>query len=684
MLDALIGQPDLDDISDLNNLFTTKLFEAASHCIPILLDSKPKSYPPYIINLINMRRELRRKKKKVILENRGVLNTEYNRYTVVLRSAIKNYTEAKWASFLGRLGPHPASSRDFWKVINRTRSPRKNMNIPTLIAGNKIYKSEEEKASLFRASLGETFTDGGHSSDFDSIFYNSVETFVSGLDFSNISYEKFTLTELNKVIKKLKDDSSPGEDGIHNRFIKNLSPNGINILLRLINMSLEVGLPHAWKSAVITMIPKKELNSSDHLDYRPISLLSCIGKVAERLVRNRLYFYLESNRLISNVQSGFRNLRGTCDNLLMVTQKVTECLNRGKKAVGIFFDISKAFDKVWHAGLIYKLIKLKVPMYLVKFIRSFLSGRTFRVKIGDTLSEPHPVTCSVPQGSVLGPLLFLAYIDDIPLSNSANTSHSVLFADDLASIFFFKRPSRTRQKIKEYLDSLVDWLFKWRLKMNVKKCCYTIFSKGSRDSSVFEFYLGGSQIPYNPSPIFLGITFDEKMCFNNHFLNLRARALKRLNIIKIFSHKSWHINSKTLINIYRALIGSIFDYSFFSAACVSETSLGLIQRIQNRAIRCIFKLNWDSSSKELFHISGILLIRERFLQLGARYVTKSILNKNPLLSLFLSEYARSWSAITARGREMSTPLCHFTFIIATAYSFINLIKLSYFIFFFFS
>ncbi len=120
------------------------------------------------------------------------------------------------------------------------------------------------------------------------------------------------------------------------------------------------------------------------------------------------------------------------------------------------------------------------------------------------------MTCSVPQGSVLGPILFLVYINDIPLCNSTNISNSALFADDLASIFFFKRPGRVRRRIKEYLDSLVDWLFKWRLKMNAKKCCYTIFSVGGRDSTVFDLRLNGDQIPYSQRPVFLGITFDEK------------------------------------------------------------------------------------------------------------------------------------------------------------------------------
>ena len=133
----------------------------------------------------------------------------------------------------------------------------------------------------------------------------------------------------------------------------------------MINLSLVAGLPQSLKDTVITMIPKKEQKSSDHLNYRPISLLSCIGKLAERLVRNRLYYYHESNKLLSNVQSGFKNQRGTADNLLMVTQKVQECLNRGKKVCGIFFDISQAFDKVWHAGLIYKLVHLNVPLYLI-------------------------------------------------------------------------------------------------------------------------------------------------------------------------------------------------------------------------------------------------------------------------------------------------------------------------------
>ena len=126
--------------------------------------------------------------------------------------------------------------------------------------------------------------------------------------------------------------------------------------------------------------------------------------------------------------------------------------------------------------------------------------------------------------------------------------------------------------------------------------------------------------------------------FSKNLKLLHRLALSRLNIIKTFSHKYWHLNKKTLTCIYRALIGSIFDYSFFTVACVSDNSLGLVQRIQNRAIRCIYRLDWDSPTNDLFPISGVLFVKERLIQLGTRYITKAVHNKNVFLCRYLGIY----------------------------------------------
>ena len=150
------------------------------------------------------------------------------------------------------------------------------------------------------------------------------------------------------------------------------------------NLSVKTDLPQEW---TITMIPKKDVKTSDPSEYRPISLTSCLGKLAERLIKSRLYAFLEKNNVLVTSQSGFREKRGAADNLLFFKQKINECLIKKKTACCVFFDISKAFDKVWHQGLLYKLIKLCVPSYIINFVKNFLQNRTFKIKINGNYSE---------------------------------------------------------------------------------------------------------------------------------------------------------------------------------------------------------------------------------------------------------------------------------------------------------
>jgi hypothetical protein len=222
--------------------------------------------------------------------------------------------------------------------------------------------------------------------------------------------------------------------------LKNISFFYVHILTRMINQSLcESALATPWKEAMVKMIPKKDGLLSDPNKYRPISLTSCVGKLVERIISLRLIEYLEKNNILIKQQSGFRRKRGTHDNLLF-TQKITECLVRGKSCLGIFFNIAKAIEKVWHKGLVFKMINAKIPRYIIYWTQAFLTDRKFAVKVNSTISEPCPILAGVPQGAILSPILFSIYINDIPINNKKNFSYSLLFADDLSSISFFKKP----------------------------------------------------------------------------------------------------------------------------------------------------------------------------------------------------------------------------------------------------
>ena len=198
--------------------------------------------------------------------------------------------------------------------------------------------------------------------EFDQKHNKEVDKVVSNFKFHSDDFLPYNTGEIIKTINKIRSNTSPGEDQVQNIFLKHLPYEYVRkVLAVLVNRAVTEGIPQTWKEAKITMIPKKDGMSKDPEKYRPISLTSCLGKLAERLIKKRLYGLLEANNIIVKQQSGFRNEKGAADNLVFFTQKISETINRGKKAMGIFFDISKAFDKVWHKGLLKKLIDLKIP-----------------------------------------------------------------------------------------------------------------------------------------------------------------------------------------------------------------------------------------------------------------------------------------------------------------------------------
>jgi exonuclease III len=632
-----------------DNLFTKENFDhlysnivehiqhAACNSIPLSKPSGRKSFPKHIIELIEERRNARSiAKSNPSKENKSY----YNGLTKKLKAEIENFNNKKWLQVANT--QKNDLCKQLWKRINNMRgSQRKTHQIKLQIDESEIV-GEADVGEVFKNKLETVYVEN-ENNKYNNKFKSQIETELEEIRKNSVVFkEPIDLEELNDAIDQVNTKSAPGDDNIHNIYFRKMPVKFKSHIVRLFNLSLEHSIiPNDWKKSLITMIGKKAQDPSNPDNYRPISLTSCFSKLLERIVSNRIYKFVESNNLLHETQSGFRKNRSTIDNLTLLTQKIVETLNRKKKLCAIFFDISKAFDKLWRAGIFYKMYKMNIPSTLVKWVEAFLANRSFNVKVGETRSSSGKVETGVPQGSVLGPLLFLIFINDIPKAQSLNRAYTSLFADDLTTMFIYDKPGKINKIISRYLADLENWLNKWRLDMSASKCCYTIFANKVSKPNVAPV-LYDTQIPYNKNPVLLGVTFDEQLSFNKQIENIKTKAIKRMNLIKILASKHFKLKEKTLLSIYKSLIRSIIEYNFFFTNTISLTNLNSLQVIQNKVIKIIFKPKMYTNLEKLHVQIKLDPIAARLSLLLDRYIHRSINNTNTLITSLINEYKRGF------------------------------------------
>lgn len=472
--------------------------------------------------------------------------------------------------------------------------------------------------------------------------YSQVNSEVSLLFSQTIGeIEETSVDEVLDILKnRVRGKGAPGEDGISNRVLKSLPYTYHREIAKIFNASLRLGyLPGTWKSALVVMIPKPKKDHKKPGNHRPISLLNTMSKLLERVIQVRIEKWISSNHLLSLFQSGFRKHRQTKDHILRLLDTGIASFNINQRLGALFVDIEKAFDKVWHNGLLYKLNKLGIPSYLGKWIQNYLTGRAFKVRCSSSISPPKLIHTGVPQGSVLGPVLFLLFFNDIAEPNP--TLHDpglALFADDLAAWYASTNNKLIQKRLQKCLTHVANWMGKWRSKASTTKTVYTIFNReGSISRHKLNLYYNEEEIAYEKNPKFLGVTLDPGLRLHKHASELVNRCHKTINVLKNLRGKNWGASTTFIIRTYKTLVRPVVDYSAITILLMAETNRAKIETIQRAAVRAATYWPPHISTKYMYDRVKLSPLLDRALTLTDNYTIKAYSN-NELIREFIDGY----------------------------------------------
>lgn len=402
----------------------------------------------------------------------------------------------------------------------------------------------------------------------------------------NLRRFEISQDDVSSALKKLDVSKGPGTDHLPPLFLKECAESLKMPLSTIFNSSLRhCSFPSLWKTASICPIFKA---GSSHAveNYRGVSILCCVAKVFEGLVHDVMFTL--SKPLISEYQHGFVKKRSTTTNLMTFSNFLSTKIEKKHQVDAIYFDFSKAFDKVPHDLAIAKLRYLGFPIWITEWLRSYLSERKAFVNINGSHSRVFPITSGVPQGSVLGPLIFILFINDLC---SRLRSEKLLYADDL-KIYRIISSHLDCLALQADIDELQRWCLENGMELNIKKCKTIVFTR--RQSQIgFEYSVGTEILERVASIRDLGVIFDTKLSFNEHISVTTAKAFAALGFIRRITSNFDDIYAMKAL--YCSLVRSILEYAVCVWSPVHATHVSRIERVQRSFIRyALRRLPWSN------------------------------------------------------------------------------------------
>ena len=374
------------------------------------------------------------------------------------------------------------------------------------------------------------------SQNLNSNSNNTFKDYLQNNISSQFSFKKVTTKEIENIIKELQSKNSTGNDDISCNLLKYLLPVLSQSLTLIINQSLNTGIfPNKLKLAKLVPIFKKG-DTSFPENYRPISLLPAISKVFEKVVFNQFYEYFISNKLLSNNQYGFRKLHSTEHAVLHFVDRIITELDKSNSPIAIFLDLSKAFDTLNYDILIQKLKYYGIADISLTWFRSYILNRNQFVTFKHCKSETLETKTGVPQGSILGPLLFIIYTNDIV--NVSNYFEPIIYADDTFLINTSLNLNKTEDiaTLNNEFNKIYQWLTINKLTLNISKTKYMIFTSKNRTPVTCSLKVNDIQIEKVSEFSFLGITLDDNLTWHNHINKIANKKSRNIGLLYKLKH----------------------------------------------------------------------------------------------------------------------------------------------------
>ena len=527
--------------------------------------------------------------------DRGLTREERDGITEIqdrIREESKRLSTEKWNTIIEKLDIDYNDQSKFWKKIRQLKGG-KDPPAPYLVnrLGDKIRDIEgmtelltETWSNVFRISDedNESFDEDNEELVNDFIAANRERTQpYSHSDLSRLAPDSqltapVTTADVKRIIKNFKN-KAPGISGITKRILEHLPEDLIAVFTILTNHAISMGaFPYIYKSGEMALLGKEGKDARQPSNYRPITLLEVPGKIIEKIISERLINYCEETNRYHPMQFGFRKGRSTISAIANVYEAVALSQRRGAQCNVVCRDVAKAFDKVWHQGLRYKILHLELPSIIERILCHYTYERKARIKFRGQRGEFFELESGVPQGSILAPTLYSLYTADMPPPSPGNLD--VVFADDVTQVIV--EPNRSKQflanKTEREIERINDYEAKWKIKTSTQKFQLLSVSK-IKPNAVFA---DGEEIQFTRQAKTLGLSLT-RTGIVPHVKSRLGRAKRERQKLRRFGNLSPHIR----LRLYKTLIRPILEYPVLPMCIMAQYNIRAIQAFQNTSLK---------------------------------------------------------------------------------------------------